>query len=487
VSSDGKGIESALGSIDEVTDQLREKLGEALQNVEKTSVPLPNVATPSLEALKAFAVARNVANTTGDREQALGLYRRALQLDPQFALAHADMARVHASHSEVARAAEEWRKALALPQRLSAQERQGVELMLMQHGPVEAYFRKADEYLALYPDDYRTISRLATNHWHQRNDFRAAEALARRALQPQNERRAISRNSLGTYLLGQEQYDPALAEFRKARSEGWSGWAEYFARAHDARGQHAEADKVYAASTKGRSGWKDEAAVVTWIDRGQTQKAADAAAAWLQEATAAGDLLKALRARAASATVAVTANQPEARRLIRELVQAVDADAAAADAIFPPASAEIRLLAGLLSAQLGDAAGVEAALRATQSSQVPRDYPTVGQLQQVVMAEQERLAGKPQAAVARLRAMAKRDDALVAVHWALMRAEQAAGNAEGMEVQAKWLATHRGRVFAEETTTEVLRFFNAAISAAALKAGTSAQVVAAAAKKPAPR
>ncbi|MFS8137591.1 MAG: putative peptide modification system cyclase, partial [Thermomonas sp.] len=55
LSADGKGIESALASIDDVTGQLREKLGEAMQNVQKTSVPLPNVSTPSLDALKAFA------------------------------------------------------------------------------------------------------------------------------------------------------------------------------------------------------------------------------------------------------------------------------------------------------------------------------------------------------------------------------------------------------------------------------------------------
>ena len=67
VSADGKGIDSALDSIDDVTDQLREQLGEAMQNVQKTSVPLPNVATPSLDALKAFAVARNVVNSTRDR------------------------------------------------------------------------------------------------------------------------------------------------------------------------------------------------------------------------------------------------------------------------------------------------------------------------------------------------------------------------------------------------------------------------------------
>ena len=99
-----------------------------------------------------------------------------------------------------------------------------------------------------------------------------------------------------------------------------------------------------------------------------------------------------------------------------------------------------------------------------------RDYPTLAQLQQVVQAEQERLAGQAQAAAARLRPIVKRDDALVAAHWALMRAERAVSNENGASVQARWLATHRGRVFAESTTTDLLRFFNAAVSAEALRA-----------------
>ena len=469
VSSDGKGIESALGSIDDVTDQLREKLGEAMQNVEKTSVPLPNVATPSLDALKAFAVARNTARTTGDRDQVMGLYRRALQLDPQFALAHADMARMHASHGEVALAFGEWRKALAIPQRLSPQERLGVELMMLQYGAVEPYFRKAEQYVALYPDDYQTIARLATNTWHHRNDFRAAEALARRTLVQQYERVAITRDAVGTYLLGQEKYDAALIEYRKARAAGWTGWAEYYARAFDVRDLHAQADQVYAASTNGRGGWKGEPAVVTWIDRGRWADAAKAAQEWAAKSDADNDVVESLRARAAIAGVAVLSGEGDAATAVRNLLATLDAEGAEAEAIYPPIAVELRLYAGLLAAYRGDRAAVEDALHRTQGSAVVRDYPTVAQLQQVVLAEQERLAGTPQAAVARLTPLVKHDTALVAVHWALMRAAQSTGDDKTANAQRQWLRTHRGRVFVESTTSDVLRFFNAGASREALR------------------
>ena len=463
VMADGRGVESALGSIDQVTDQLRGKLGEALQSVQKTSVPLPNVATPSLEALKAFAVARNAANTTRDREQALGLYRRALQLDPQFALAHADMARLHAQLGEVEQARDEWRKALAIPARLSPQEKMSVELMLLQNSGPEIYFGKAQEYLTLYPDDFSIISRLATNLWHQRNDFRAAEAMVRRAIKPQYERSNSARYTLGIFLLGQDKFDAALVEFQHARQAGYTGGGEFYARAYDARGQHAEADKVYAASTSGRQGWQNDAAVSTWLDRQQWVPAREAAQAWYDRASANNDVLETLRAQAALASVGVFSADSGATRGLQSLLAAVDRQSEAVDAIYPPASTELRMYAGLLAAYRDDRAGVDAALRSTDGSVAVREFPTLAQLRQVLLAEQERLRGQPKAAVARLQPLAKQDTALVAVHWALLRAERSAGNAVGMQSQANWLATHRGRVLTEATTTEVLRFFNVAI------------------------
>jgi hypothetical protein len=268
---------------------------------------------------------------------------------------------------------------------------------------------------------------------------------------------------LGIFLLGQDKFDAALVEFQHARQAGYTGGGEFYARAYDARGQHAEADKVYAASTSGRQGWQDDAAVSTWLDRQQWVPAREAAQAWYDRASANNDVLETLRAQAALASVGIFSGDTGATRGLQSLLAAVDRQSEAVDAIYPPASTELRMYAGLLAAYRDDRAGVDAALRSTDGSVAVREFPTLAQLRQVLLAEQARLSGQPKAAVARLQPLAKQDTALVAVHWALLRAERSAGNAVGMQSQANWLATHRGRVLTEATTTEVLRFFNVAI------------------------
>ena len=206
--------------------------------------------------------------------------------------------------------------------------------------------------------------------------------------------------------------------------------------------------------------------MLTWLGRKQWSQATESARSWQEDAEAAGDVLEYLRARAAITSVDVLSGQKNAGQAVQDLLVAVKARGADGDALYPPISTELRLYAGLLAASREDRVTVADLLRQTEGSQVVRDYPTVGQLRQVVLAEQERMAGKPQEALARLQPLARQDTALVVVHWALMRSASAAGDATLMQEQAKWLADHRGRIYAESTTSEVLRFFNAALPAA---------------------
>lgn len=79
-------------------------------------------ASSSLEALKAYSVGFNLQTTAGDA-QALPSYKRAVELDPNFALAHADLGLVYGNIGEMKLSEDYLRKAFELRDRVSDVER----------------------------------------------------------------------------------------------------------------------------------------------------------------------------------------------------------------------------------------------------------------------------------------------------------------------------------------------------------------------------
>ncbi len=76
-----------LDALGKTGSEIRHKLGESLSTVQKFDTPLEQATTPSLEALKAFSLGSKVESTNGDAA-AIPFYERAIELDPDFALAH---------------------------------------------------------------------------------------------------------------------------------------------------------------------------------------------------------------------------------------------------------------------------------------------------------------------------------------------------------------------------------------------------------------
>src|SRR6185503_19742783 len=76
--------EDILNSLSEIVRKLRTRLGESLATVEKHSTPLADATTSSLEALKAYSTGQKLNLTSG--AAAIPLFRRAVDIDPNFAL-----------------------------------------------------------------------------------------------------------------------------------------------------------------------------------------------------------------------------------------------------------------------------------------------------------------------------------------------------------------------------------------------------------------
>jgi DNA-binding winged helix-turn-helix (wHTH) protein/tetratricopeptide (TPR) repeat protein len=111
-----------LDALGKTASEIREKLGESLSTVQKFDTPLEQATTPSLEALKAFTLGSKVWTTTGSAA-AIPFYKRAIELEPNFALADAWLGRLYADIGESSVAAEYARKAYELRDRTSDPEK----------------------------------------------------------------------------------------------------------------------------------------------------------------------------------------------------------------------------------------------------------------------------------------------------------------------------------------------------------------------------
>ena len=82
------GKEAVLKALDAAAVSLRGKLGESLSSVQKYATPVEEATTPSLEALKAYSLGVKTDYAKGDTA-ALPFFKRAVDLDPNFAMAYA--------------------------------------------------------------------------------------------------------------------------------------------------------------------------------------------------------------------------------------------------------------------------------------------------------------------------------------------------------------------------------------------------------------
>jgi eukaryotic-like serine/threonine-protein kinase len=150
------GKDQVLKVLGDAATKLRERLGESLASVQKYDVPLENVTTPSLEALQAYSLGYQAQVAKTSFAGAIPFFQRAVNLDPNFAMAYARMGVNYGDLTEAAKAAESLRKAYELRTRTSEQEKFYISSNYEEDvsGNLDAA-RTADELWAqTYPRDY---------------------------------------------------------------------------------------------------------------------------------------------------------------------------------------------------------------------------------------------------------------------------------------------------------------------------------------------
>jgi tetratricopeptide (TPR) repeat protein len=153
--------EHVLTALGGAATKLRARLGESLKTVHKLATPIEQATTPSLEALQAYSLGRNTMLAQGNYAAAVPLFQRAIQLDPNLAMAYASLGTTYHNLGEKELAAENTRRAFELRAKVSEREKFYIESHY--HHFVTGDLEKAKQVYELWAQTYPRESVPLTN------------------------------------------------------------------------------------------------------------------------------------------------------------------------------------------------------------------------------------------------------------------------------------------------------------------------------------
>ncbi|MBV9296667.1 MAG: winged helix-turn-helix domain-containing protein [Acidobacteriaceae bacterium] len=117
-----KRKEDVLDTLGRLANRFRVRAGESMRTIETHDALLAEATTASLEALRAYSSAWNIAFASGSAS-AIPLVRRAIEIDPNFAMAHAYLGRLYGDIGEPELSSESTTRAFQLRNRVTDREK----------------------------------------------------------------------------------------------------------------------------------------------------------------------------------------------------------------------------------------------------------------------------------------------------------------------------------------------------------------------------
>jgi len=156
--------EAVLRELDRAASHLRRKLGESLTSIQKFSRATPqDISTASFDAFVAYTNGQKTIVQNG-RSAGIPFMKRAIEIDPNFALGYSALGFLYSSLGETTLGAENTRKAYLLRDRVSAVEKLLIEFQydLDATGQLERAIETGRLWSRNYPRDWIAHERLAT-------------------------------------------------------------------------------------------------------------------------------------------------------------------------------------------------------------------------------------------------------------------------------------------------------------------------------------
>jgi eukaryotic-like serine/threonine-protein kinase len=270
VGIEANGKEQVLAALGKAATSLRDKLGESRISMQSFDKPLEQVTTPSLEALQSFTRGED-QRAHGKETESIPLYKHAVELDPNFAMAYAKLGVLFEELGESETSREYTKKAFALADRVSQREK----FYIAGHyydsvtGEIDKLFDNLQLWAQTYPHDEIPHTYLAY-FYRQTGQFENAisEALRANRMDPDQ---VMPYGSLAYAYKNLSRFDEAKAVMAQAESRGMSPWyfhenlyliafmqndgAEMKKQADWARGRAEQADMLmFESGAAGASG-----------------------------------------------------------------------------------------------------------------------------------------------------------------------------------------------------------------------------------------
>jgi eukaryotic-like serine/threonine-protein kinase len=197
--------EKVLGALGGMATHLRSELGESLSTVQRFNFPLAEATTSSLEALKEYSIGAAQTEPVASLPHDL----KAVELDPNFAMAYLAVGQDYLTQAETGRAAEYFTKAFQLRDHTNDRERFIIdaEYYSVVTGELEKAAQTYKEQIESYPRGSAAYNNLG-NMYAAMGQYDKAAELLRQSLQMTSGHVADYAN-LGNTLSAQQQLDEA--------------------------------------------------------------------------------------------------------------------------------------------------------------------------------------------------------------------------------------------------------------------------------------
>jgi eukaryotic-like serine/threonine-protein kinase len=146
--------EDVLDALTTIATKFRRHIGESATTLNQHNKALADVTTPSLEALEAYSAGWRIHATNG-AIASLPLFKRAIEIDPEFAMAYASLGRVYADLDQSDLSSENAARAWQLRNRASDREKFFIDANyhMLDTGNLEEARQICETWAQIYPRD----------------------------------------------------------------------------------------------------------------------------------------------------------------------------------------------------------------------------------------------------------------------------------------------------------------------------------------------